>query len=186
MNPRDLFIQQRKDSKTMNGTYQAAMAARGPADSRPRTDPLNLPNPTLQATEDLLVRLQGFLLGKLTWAQVEGWKPEDLYAYATIGSQLFRAGRLDQAQTVFEACESINPKDWYFPYCLAQIQIVKGDTESAIESLLRSTKSPLKRPEPHLLLAGCFLQQGDEDRAVSHLKVAKSLAAEIQKGLNDK
>lgn len=186
MNPRELFIQQSKDAKATTDSYQAVMATGKRSESRPKSDPLNLPNPTIEATKDLLVRLQGFLLGKLTWAQVEGWRPEDLYAYATLGSQLFRAGRIEDAQKVFEACEAINPKDWYFPYCLAQIQIVKGENTAAIESLQRSTRSPLKRPEPHLLLAGCFLQQGDQDRAVSHLKEAKSIAADIQNSLEKK
>jgi len=180
MNPRELFFQHSRISTSVSKREPEQATQNADKASR---DPLNLPKPEVKASKDLLSRLQGFLLGKLTWAQVEGWSAEDLYAYATIGSQLFRAGRIQDARTVFEACEAINSKDWYFPYCLAQIQILQGENEAAIDSLQRSTRSPLERPEPHLLLAGCFLQQGDQDKAVAHLKKARAIAENIQRSL---
>ncbi len=177
MTPGQIFIQQatqRNNHRT--STDEVETFAR-----RQNRDRLDLPKPTIEANDDLLFRLQGFLLGKLTWAQVEGWSAQDLYAYATVGSQLFRAGKIEEAKRVFEGCEAINSKDWYFPYCLAQIHIVQGDYEEATACLKRSIASPLQRPEPYLLLAGCALQQGDEQQAVSYLEEAKRAAAAFEK-----
>jgi len=129
-----------------------------------------LPAPELIVDEDFAERLEGFIKGELTWAEVEGWTVDQLYYYAQMGVDLMQCGRLDDAEQIFDACYAINPKDWYFSYCLGHISLMKNATERAVAFLEISIATAPVRPEPFLILAAAKTrlgQQGDAQKLLA-------------------
>jgi Flp pilus assembly protein TadD len=56
-------------------------------------------------------QLMGFIKGETTWAELEGMTQEQAHDIAQIGCELAAAGRLDEAQIIFEGLLAGNPKD---------------------------------------------------------------------------
>lgn len=70
---------------------------------------------------EILEAVQGFLLGDLTLAQLEGLSAEDLYQVADLGYDLMMEGRLEDARKLFEGLYCYNPFDSYFHVALGSI-----------------------------------------------------------------
>ena len=51
-------------------------------------------------------KLEQWIKGEITWAQVEGITMDQAYAFAELGYQLFEQGRYEDAQQIFEGLVS--------------------------------------------------------------------------------
>ena len=56
-------------------------------------------------------RLEAFLRGELTWAQVKGMTFQEAASLARLGCDFADAGQLEEAKIIFEALVAGNPKD---------------------------------------------------------------------------
>ena len=56
-------------------------------------------------------KLQAFVRGEVTWAEVEGMTFEEAKAIAQVGCDLAGAGRYEEARILFEGLVEGNPKD---------------------------------------------------------------------------
>lgn len=67
----------------------------------------------MEATQaDLLwARIQGFLKGELTLAELEGMTADQAAAIAETGCELAESGRLEEARVLFEGLVEMNPRD---------------------------------------------------------------------------
>ena len=121
---------------------------------------MNLNIPEVSIDEGFVARLKSFLEGKITWAQVEGWTPQMAYRFASLGFDLMRSGKLEDSKRVFSSLHTINPKDWYFPYSLAQVERLMGNHEQALDLLDRSIAIDPTMAEPWLLKGICQMEMG--------------------------
>jgi tetratricopeptide (TPR) repeat protein len=146
--------------------------------------------PTFRIDLDFAGRVMRFLKGEITWAQVEGWTLNQAYAFAKLGTDLIQSGQLSAAFKIFSCLHALNPKDWFFPYCMAQISRLQGKTEKAIGYLDKSiavcSQKNNPRPEPWLLRSLCLLALKNTDQAQKDLKrvdtlIAKDHSKELRK-----
>jgi tetratricopeptide (TPR) repeat protein len=125
--------------------------------------------------EGFFRRLEDFLTGEGTWAQVVGWDAATVYRYAQLGHDLMQSAQWDAARVVFEGCQALNPLDWHFPYCLAVTHRAQNQSRRALDCLdLASSLAP-ERPEPHFMKAFCLLQVDNKQEATTALVRAHTL-----------
>ena len=80
-----------------------------------------------------LKRLEQFILGDITWAQLNGMTIDEAYAIAEYGFSLFNQGRYHDARAVFEGLIVCNPYDAYFHTMLGAVYQQLDMTEEALE-----------------------------------------------------
>ncbi len=59
-------------------------------------------------------RLEKFIMGEITWAQLQGLTLDDAYRIAEYGYALFQEARYHDAKVIFEGLVVANPYDAYF------------------------------------------------------------------------
>lgn len=105
-------------------------------------------------------RLERYLRGELTWAEVEGLGFEEARSIATAGCELARAGRLEEARILFEGLTEVNPRDAGARAALGTVYQRLGREEEA----LREYSAALERDADHpIALANrgeLYLRQG--------------------------
>ena len=134
------------------------------------------PNPVVDLK--FAARVLAFLKGKITWAQVEGWTAKQAYDFAKLGTDLIQSGQLEPAFKIFSCLHTINPKDWFFLYCLAQITRLQGRPTAAVQYLEKASEIDPDRPEILLLRALCLLANQNIPAAKKDLEKVESFPKE--------
>lgn len=119
--------------------------------------------------------LQRFILGEITWAQLQGLTMEEAYGFAKMGYTLFEQGRYDQAQQIFEGLVISNPYDAYFHSMLGAIYARKDMQEEAAEEYSIAIELDPENITAFVSRAELLLQHGDFDLAMNDLKSAIAL-----------
>ena len=83
---------------------------------------------TVEEIEDAVA---GFLVGDITLAQLEGITADEMYSIADTGYDLFEAGKLEEAKSIFEGLACYNPMDAYFHTVLGSIYQREANYEEA-------------------------------------------------------
>jgi tetratricopeptide (TPR) repeat protein len=109
---------------------------------------------------------------------VEGWSGEQAYFFAKIATDLMEAGQLAAAEKMFSALNALNPEDWFFPYCLAQIARQRGEMDRAIDYLDEAACNGPDRPEPLLLRSLCHLAVRNVEEARQDLRRVTELSTD--------
>lgn len=76
-------------------------------------------------------RLQKFLSGIITLAELEGISKDEQYEMAKIGHQHLRQGKLESAKKVFDGLVALDPRDAYFHLALGSIAQRANELEEA-------------------------------------------------------
>lgn len=104
-----------------------------------------------------------------TLSDLKGITPEELEAVYTLGFNLYRVGRYDDAQKIFEFLvlfDHLNAKYWLAMGALYQS---KKDYPKAVKCYALSSLLDLKNPKAQYHAAECFLALGDRVNAESSL-----------------
>lgn len=83
-------------------------------------------------------RIEAFVRGHITLGELEGISKDAQYQMAKQGYSFMREGKLDQAKTVFEGLQALDPYDAYFHMVLGTIAQEQGDVEKAEKLYSRS------------------------------------------------
>lgn len=119
--------------------------------------------------------LEKFIMGEITWAELEGMSMEEAYAIADLGYTLFEQGRYDDAQTVYEGLVIGNPYDSYFHTMLGAIYAKKNMHEEAAEEYSIAVELDPKNISAHVNRGELLLQHGEFEYAMDDLKAAIEL-----------
>jgi type III secretion system low calcium response chaperone LcrH/SycD len=119
--------------------------------------------------------LRKFLLGEITWAQLQGITMEQAYAFAEMAYTLFEQGKYDEAQAIFEGLVISNPYDAYFHSMLGAIYARKDMQEEAAEEYSISIELDPDNIIPYVSRAEILLQHGEFEHAMDDLKKAIEL-----------
>jgi Flp pilus assembly protein TadD len=96
-------------------------------------------NPRPITIDDAMrARLGPFARGELTWAEVEGITYDEARGIAQTGCELAAAGRLKEAQTIFEGLIAINPRDTSAHAALGTVHQRLGKPQEARASFDRA------------------------------------------------
>ena len=119
--------------------------------------------------------LEKFIMGEITWAELEGMSMEEAYAIADLGYTLFEQGRYDDSQTVFEGLVIGNPYDAYFHTMLGAIYAKKNMHEEAAEEYSIAIELDPKNISALVNRGELLLQHGEFEYAMEDLKKAIDL-----------
>lgn len=119
--------------------------------------------------------LEKFIMGEITWAELEGMSMEEAYAIADLGYTLFEQGRYDDAQTVYEGLVIGNPYDAYFHTMLGAIYAKKNMHEEAAEEYSIAIELDPKNISALVNRGELLLQHGEFEYAMEDLKKAIDL-----------
>jgi len=118
---------------------------------------------------------QRFLAGEVTWGELQGLTMEDAYAIADLGHKQMTAGRLGEAQAIFEGLVVSNPYDAYFHNVLGCVYAKKKMHPEAIEEFTIAIDLDPTQVSPYTFRAELLLQHGEFDRALKDLRKVDEL-----------
>lgn len=116
-----------------------------------------------------------FVMGEITWGQLQGITMEEAYAFAEIGYTQFEQGRYDDAQAIFEGLVISNPYDAYFHTMLGAIYARKDMQEEAAEEYTIALELDPENIAAYVNRAEILLQHGEFEIAMDDLKNAIKL-----------
>ena len=114
-------------------------------------------------------RVEQFLKGEITLAELQGISVEQAYLFADIGYKLCKQGRYDEASTIFKGLVVLNPNDGYFHGCLASILARQDNLDEALECYDKSYKIDNKNGDVLVGRAEIYLKQGRFNEAMQDL-----------------
>lgn len=133
------------------------------------------PNPVDNFTEE---NFKKFLLGKITWAQLEGMTMEQAYAIAEFGYTMYGQGRYKDARTLFEGLVIGNPYDPYFHAMLGAIYTKLDMHEEAAQEFSIAIELDPEDINSYVNRGELLLQHGEFESAMEDLKAAIDLDPE--------
>lgn len=116
-----------------------------------------------------------FVMGEITWAQLEGMTMEEAYAIADLGYTFYEQGKYDDAQTLFEGLVIGNPYDGYFHTMLGAIYAKKDMHEEAAEEYSIAIELDPENISAYVNRGELLLQHGEFEYAMDDLKAAIDL-----------
>jgi tetratricopeptide (TPR) repeat protein len=119
--------------------------------------------------------LRRFVLGEITWGQLQGLTMEEAYAYAELGYTQFEQGRYNEARAIFEGLVISNPYDAYFHCMLGAIYARLDMQEEAAEEYTIAIELDPENIAAYVNRAEILLQHGEFEIAMDDLKNAIKL-----------
>jgi len=116
-----------------------------------------------------------FVLGEITWGQLQGLTMEEAYAYAELGYTQFEQGRYSGARSIFEGLVISNPYDAYFHCMLGAIYARLDMQEEAAEEYTIAIELDPENIAAYVNRAEILLQHGEFEIAMEDLKNAIKL-----------
>jgi tetratricopeptide (TPR) repeat protein len=122
-----------------------------------------------------LENIEKFIMGDITWAQLQGITMEQAYNIAEYGYALFQESRYHDARVVFEGLVICNPYDAYFHNMLGAIYQQLDMKEEALEEYTSSIELDNEHLHAYVNRAELLLQSGQFEKAVNDLQRAVEL-----------
>ena len=119
--------------------------------------------------------LEKFLMGEITWGQLQGMTMEEAYAIAGFGYGLYQEGKFHDAQTIFEGLVLANPYDSYFHNVLGAVYQQLDKDEEAGQEYTLAIDLDKENLHAYVNRGELLLQNGDFDKALDDLQVAIEL-----------
>jgi len=138
---------------------------------------VELPTSSPPTIEDTYTfeNIDKFILGEITWGQLQGITVEQAHAIAQIGYGLYKEGKYHDAKTVFEGLIICNPYDSYSHNMLGAVYQKLDMNDEALESYTHATDMDQENLDAWVNRGELFLQNGDFDKALEDLKRAIKL-----------
>ncbi|MBI5509372.1 MAG: tetratricopeptide repeat protein [Deltaproteobacteria bacterium] len=138
---------------------------------------VELPTSTPPTIEDTYTaaNIEKFILGEITWAQLQGITMEQAYAIAEFGYGLYKEGKFHDAQKVFEGLVICNPYDSYFHNMLGAVYQQLDMKDEALESYSNAVELDSDNLHAFVNRGELLLQNGDFDKALDDLRHAIGL-----------
>lgn len=125
-----------------------------------------------------LNRLEKFIMGEITWAQLQGMTIDEAYNIAEYGYSLFQEGRYHDSRVVFEGLVVCNPYDAYFHTMLGAVYQQLDMKEEAGEEYTTAIELDEEHLHAYVNRGELLLQSGEFKRALADLKRAIELDPE--------
>lgn len=110
-----------------------------------------------------------FIMGEITWAQLQGITMEEAYAIAEFGYGLYKEGKFHDALKIFEGLVICNPYDSYFHNMLGAVYQQLDMRDEALESYTHAIDFDQANLPAWVNRAELLLQNGDFEKALEDL-----------------
>lgn len=138
---------------------------------------IELPRPQDPTIESQFTtqNLEKFILGEITWAELQGMTVKDAYAFAEYGYRQFKEGRYHEAGQIFEALVVCNPYDAYFHTMLGACLQMIDEKDAAIDEYTSAVELDDHQLQAYVNRGELLLQKGQFEAALKDLKRATEL-----------
>jgi type III secretion system low calcium response chaperone LcrH/SycD len=119
--------------------------------------------------------IEKFVLGEITWAQLQGMTVDEAYNIAEYGFGLYQEGKYHDARTIFEGLVVCNPYDAYFHNMLGAVYQQLDMKDEAAEEYTLAIELDPEQLHAHVNRGELYLQSGEFDKALDDLKRAIEL-----------
>ncbi len=138
---------------------------------------VELPRQKFATVEDTYTpeNLEKFILGDITWAQLQGMTMDEAYNIAEYAYGLYQEGKYHDARTVFEGLVICNPYDAYFHNMLGAVYQQLDMKDEAAEEYTLAIELDSDNLHARVNRGELLLQNGEFDRALDDLKKAIEL-----------
>lgn len=119
-----------------------------------------------------------FILGEITWAQLQGMTMDEAYNIAEYAYGLYQEGKYHDARTVFEGLVICNPYDAYFHNMLGAVYQQLDMKDEAAEEYTLAIELDSDNLHARVNRGELLLQNGEFDKALDDLKTAIELDPE--------
>ncbi len=125
-----------------------------------------------------LSNIEKFMMGEITWAELQGITVGEAYNIAEYGYALYQEGRFHDARTVFEGLVICNPYDSYFHNMLGATYQQLDMKDEAVEQFSFAIEMDAENLHAYINRAELLLKNGEFERALTDLKRAVALDPE--------
>ncbi|MEE8408307.1 MAG: tetratricopeptide repeat protein [Myxococcota bacterium] len=141
---------------------------------------IELPHQVVEEIEDLYTpeNIDKFIMGEITWAQLQGMTLDEAYAIAEYGYGLYQEGKFHEARTLFEGLVLCNPYDAYFHNMLGAVFQQLDMEEEALESYTAAVDLDEENLHAIVNRGELYLKNGEFDKALDDLHKAVQLDPE--------
>ncbi|MCK5687662.1 tetratricopeptide repeat protein [Myxococcota bacterium] len=122
--------------------------------------------------------VEKFIMGDITWAELQGMTMEEAYALAQVGYGLYEESRYHDARTMFEGLIVCNPYDAYFHSMLGAVYQQLDMDEEALAEYTIAIDLDEELLHAYVNRAEMHLRNGQFEEALQDLKKAMSLDPE--------
>lgn len=138
---------------------------------------IELPQQAVPGIETLWTgkNVERFILGEITWAQLQGMTVDEAYNIAEYGYGLYQEGKYHDARTIFEGLVVCNPYDAYFHNMLGAVYQQLDMKDEAAEDYTLAIELNPEHLHAYVNRGELYLQAGDFDKALDDLKKAIEL-----------
>lgn len=143
-------------------------------------DEIELPHQAVEEIEDLYTpeNIDKFIMGEITWAQLQGMTLDEAYAIAEYGYGLYQEGKFHESRTLFEGLVLCNPYDAYFHNMLGAVFQQLDMEEEALESYTAAVDLDEENLHAIVNRGELYLKNGEFDKALDDLYKAVQLDPE--------
>jgi len=104
-------------------------------------------------------------------------------ALGTIGGLYLTKKDMAKAQSYFQKSIELNPQDEILAFNVGEINFGNNNVDDAIKYFGLAIKIKPKWAEPHMKIAYCYLNKGDNQNAIKYLKKVVEMEPNSQDGL---
>ena len=137
-------------------------------------EPPRLIEPTLEQSFTS-ENLKKFIMGDITWAQLQGMTVDEAYNIAEYGYSLYQEARYHDSRVIFEGLIICNPYDAYFHSMLGAVYQQLDMKEEAVQEYTTAIDLDDESLHAYVNRGELLLQNGEFDRALDDLKRAIEL-----------
>ncbi|MBJ80586.1 MAG: hypothetical protein CMH60_04640 [Myxococcales bacterium] len=124
--------------------------------------------------------LEKFIMGEITWAQLQGMTVDEAYNIAEYGYSLYQEARYHDSRAIFEGLIICNPYDDYFHSMLGAVYQQLDMKEEAAQEYTTAIDLDDESLHAYVNRGELLLQNGEFDRALDDLKRAIELDPDNQ------
>lgn len=133
------------------------------------------PKPRTIAETFTAENLEKFILGEITWGQLQGITVEETYSIAEYAYQQYQQGRFFEAAKLFEALVIFNPYDAYFHSMLGACYQMLDNKDLALIEYTSAIELDPNQIQARVNRAELRLQKGEFEPALDDLQRAVEL-----------
>ena len=112
-----------------------------------------------------LARLVQEMAEGTTLGDLKGLTKPELEAIYSVGYNMYRTGRTDDAEKVFKVLALLEPMSAKYLMALGAVRQVKRDFPGAVKAYALASFYDIEDPKPQYHAAECFLAMGDRENA---------------------
>jgi len=120
-------------------------------------------------------RVEKWMRGEMSLQELQGITGPEMLGMAMVGFQFYEQGKFDEAMTIFQGLNSLDPKESYYVTAMGAVHLAKDDLDMAMICFNRAIDLNAKEVASYVNRGEVYLRQGKVQDAALDFKKAVDL-----------